>query len=168
MKKMIILICTLCSTSLLFAMAEEVQPKMMICPPITKEDMIKMRKAREAAFEQKLGLTEAQKIKAHELRKQGYEKMHPIMEQLKSKHQEARMVKMSRIAVQEQEARLAVIDKEIKELEKQASAIRKQNMKDFETILTAEQKKILKNMKKEGRQNFDKSHKHHSRPPFIQ
>ena len=39
-------------------------------------------------------------------------------------------------------------------LEKQANQIRKQNMKDFESILTRDQKKILKQMKKEGRENF--------------
>ena len=31
---------------------------------------------------------------------------------------------------------------------------------DFEAILTKEQKKILKNMKKEGRRKFDKEHNH--------
>ena len=53
-----------------------------------------------------------------------------------------------------QEEKLAVIDKELAKLEKQANQIRKQNMKDFESILTRDQKKILKQMKKEGRENF--------------
>ena len=121
------------------------------------------RKAHEAAFEQKLGLTEAQKIKARELRIQGRQKMKPVLEEIKAKKQEARMVKMSRIAVQMQEEKLAQIDKELAVLEKKANEIRKQNMKDFEAILTKDQKKILKNMKKEGRKNFERGH--HCPPP---
>lgn len=74
--------------------------------------------------------------------------MKPVLEEIKAKKQEARMVKMSRIAVQMQEEKLAQIDKELAVLEKKANEIRKQNMKDFEAILTKDQKKILKNMKK--------------------
>lgn len=122
--------------------------------PPSREEMIKLRKEREAAFEQKLGLTEAQKAKVKELRIEGHKKMKPVMEQIKLKRQEARMVKLSRMSVQMQEEKLAVIDKELAELEKQAKEIRKQNMKDFESILTRDQRKILKQMKKEGRENF--------------
>ena len=107
-------------------------------------------------------------MKASELRKQGHEKMYPVIQQIKSKKQEAQMVKMSRIAVQEQEAKLAVIEKEIQALEKQAIEIKKQNMKDFETILTTEQKKILKNMKREGRKNYQKRKGHYPPPPFLE
>ena len=87
----------------------------------------------------------------------------PSKEEIKAKKQEARMVKMSRIAVQMQEEKLAQIDKELAVLEKKANEIRKQNMKDFEAILTKDQKKILKNMKKEGRKNFERGH--HCPPP---
>ena len=38
-------------------------------------------------------------------------------------------------------------------------------MKDFEAILTKDQKKTLKNMKKEGRKNFDKNRKQLPPPP---
>ena len=126
--------------------------------PNIQEDRINRHKAREAAFEQKLGLTEAQKIKAKELRVQGREKMKPIVEQIKAKKQEAKMVKLSRISVEMQEEKLAQIDKELSVLEKKANEIRKQNMKAFESILTREQKKILRNMKKEGRKNYEKEH----------
>lgn len=119
------------------------------------EQMMEKRKAREAAFEQKLGLTEAQKVQAKELRIKGREKMKPVIEEIKAKKQEAEAVKRSRIAVQMQEEKLAVIDAELKVLEKKANEIRKQNMKDFESILTAKQKRILKQMKKEGRQKFE-------------
>ena len=123
------------------------------CP--SKEEMMQRRKAREAEFEQKLGLTEAQKLKAKELRIKGREKMKPVIDEIKSKKQEAKMVKLSRMAVQAQEEKLAEIDAELKVLEKKANEIRKQNMKDFGSNLTREQRKILKQMKKEGRKKFE-------------
>ena len=131
----------------------------------TPEQMRQMRRAREAAFDQKLGLTEVQKLKARELRKAGHEKMKPVMQQIKTKKQEAEMVRNSKLTVQDQEAKLTVIDKELTDLQKQAQTIRKQNMKDFESILTREQKKTLKNMKKEGRKNFDHNRKEILPPP---
>lgn len=131
------------------------------CPAMKKtpEEIQSIRKSREAAFEKRLGLTEEQKIKARELRKQGHEKLKPIMDQIRDKHKEAEMVKMSRIAVQAQEEKLAVIDEELKVLEKQAHEIRKANMKEFEAILTKEQRKTLKNMKKEGRKKYQQRHR---------
>ena len=125
----------------------------------SKEEMMKIRKAREAAFEKKLGLTDEQKAKAKEIRLNGHKQMKPVIEQIIAKKKEAEMVKMSRIATWAQEEKLALIDKEIQELEKQANSIRKQNMKDFESILTRDQKKILKQMKKEGRQRFEERKK---------
>ena len=165
MKKLAIMMCALCIvSSAAYAAGEKIggaeaetnvqTTNEGIKNPPSKEEMIKLRKAREAAFEQKLGLTEAQKAKVKELRIEGRKKMKPVMEQIKLKRQEARVVKLSRISVEMQEEKLAVIDKELAKLEKQANQIRKQNMKDFESILTRDQKKILKQMKKEGRENF--------------
>ncbi len=134
----------------------------------SKEEMIKLRKAREAAFEQKLGLTEAQKTEARELRLKAHQQMKPIMEQLMAKKQEAEMVKRSRLATWAQEEKLAVLDKEIQDLEKQAGVIRKKNMKEFESILTRDQKKILKQMKKEGRQRFEQRKKECAEKKCIQ
>jgi hypothetical protein len=129
------------------------------------EQMQKIRKAHEAAFEQKLGLSEVQKLKARELRKAGHEKIKPIMQDIKAKKQEAEMIRNSKLTVEAQEEKLVVIDKELATLEKQAQTIRKQNMRDFEAILTKDQKKTLKNMKKEGRKNFDKQRKELPPPP---
>ena len=81
--------------------------------------------------------------------------MKPIMDKIKDKRKEAEMVKMSRIAGWVQEERLNAIDKDIRNLEKKANVIRKKNMKEFESILTKDQKKILEEMKKEGRQKFE-------------
>ena len=129
------------------------------------EQIKQIRKAHEAAFEKKLNLTEVQKLKARELRKSGHEKMKPVMEQIKIKKQEAEMVRNSKLSVQAQEEKLTQIDKDLAVLEKEAQTIRKQNMKDFETILTKNQKKTLKNMKKEGRKNFDKKRRELPPPP---
>ena len=159
MKKTAILTCLICllSSGAVFAATEDRQGWQPPQPPTA--EMIKERKAREAAFEQKLGLTEAQKEKAHKLRVKGHKEMRPVMEKLKAKQQEAEAVKRSRIAIRDQEARLAVLDAEIQKLQKQANAIRKKNMKEFESILTADQKKILKQMKEEGRQKFEQRSK---------
>lgn len=154
MKKLVILACALCLMSTAVFAGEEFKRPNCKNPP-SREEMIKMRKAREAAFEQKLGLTEAQKAKAKEIRQKGHKEMKPIMGKLREKRQEADMVKMSRIVGQDQEARLSAIDKDIKNLEKKANVIRKKNMKEFESILTKDQKKILEEMKKEGRQKFE-------------
>ncbi len=169
MKKLLILTCAMCVlTGVTYANepvnkpdfakkgigCEQVMPKRP-----NPEQMKQMRKAHEAAFEQKLGLTEVQKLKARELRKAGHAKMKPVMEQIKTKKQEAEMVRNSKLTVTEQEEKLTAIDKDLAELKKQAQTIRKQNMKDFESILTKEQKKTLKNMKKEGRKNFEEHRK---------
>ena len=117
-----------------------------------------MKAQREAAFERRLNLTEVQKLKAREIRRTGHEKLTPIFEEIKSKKQEAEMVRRSRMAVQMQEEKLTVIDAELKVLEKKANDIRRANMKEFESILTRQQKKALKQMKKEGRQRYHATH----------
>lgn len=127
----------------------------------TQQNIATLRMQREKAFEKRLGLSEEQKIKAKEIRIKGHEKIKPVIEQIQVKKQEAKMVKMSRIAVQVQEERLAVIDAELKVLEKKAHDIRKENMKEFESILTKNQKKILKQMKKEGRKKYQAGHPVH-------
>ncbi len=129
------------------------------------EQMKQIRKAHEAAFEQKLSLTEVQKLKAREMRKAGHEKIEPVMKDLRAKRQEAEAIRNSKLTNEAKEEKLTAIDKDITELQKQAQTIRKQNMKDFESILTKDQKKTLKNMKKEGRKNFDKHKKDLVPPP---
>ena len=153
--KNLIIICALSILVTMGVYAEEAKIDNKLKQQYTKEEIAKYRKAKEAEFEKKLGLTEDQKIKAYELRIQAHKEMRPIINELMSKKQEAKMVKMSRIAIQEQEVRLIVLDKEMQALEKKANALRKKNMKDFEAILTKDQRKILKNMKKEGRKNFE-------------
>ena len=113
---------------------------------------------RDNAFERRLDLTEVQKLKARQIRQEGHEKLRPVIEQIKSKKQEAEMIRRSRMAVQMQEEKLTVIDAELKVLEKKANDIRKANMKEFESILTRQQKRTLKEMKKEGRKRYQSAH----------
>ena len=158
MKKLAILASALCviAKSGIAVNAAPVVPDNNQPPQMSREEMIKQRKAHEAAFEQKLGLTEAQKAQAKELRIKGHKKMKPVMEEIKSKKQEQEAIKRSRMAIRMQEEKLAKIDADLKVLEKKAHKIRQQNMKDFESILTKDQKKILNQMKEEGRKNFEK------------
>lgn len=123
----------------------------------SKEEMKKQ-------FEQRLNLSEKQKEKAKALHTQGREEMKPIMVQIKQKHQEIEMVKMSRMAEQMQQEKIAQLTAEIQALEKQAHEIRKKNSKEFERILNKKQKAELEVMKAEGRARFEKDHK--ARTPF--
>ena len=170
MKKFLIMTCALCVLTGIATANEPIKqdlvkkgiPQQTMPNP---EQIHKIRKAHENAFEQKLGLTEVQKLKARELRKNGHEKIKPVMEEIKAKKQEAEVVRNSKLTVEAQEEKLTAIDKDLDTLRKQAKEIRKQNMKDFEAILTKDQKKTLKNMKKEGRKNFDKQRKELPPPP---
>lgn len=167
MKKLSIVLCALC----IFASAANAEPQKMMprnskmMPAFDKkmpqsiEQRAKMRKAHEAAFEQKLGLSEVQKLRARELRKSGHEKMKPVMEDLRAKKHQAEDIRNSKLTVQEKEEKLTVLDKDIQELEKKAAELRKQNMKEFESILTKDQRKTLKQMKKDGREKFEKGRK---------
>ena len=136
-------------------------------PPVNPEF-----KKRQADFEKRLKLTDEQKAQAEEIRQKGIEQIKPVMEQIKTKRQEAEAVKRSKMAVEMQQEKLAEIHKEIKALKMKAHELRMQNMKDFEAILTKKQQKELKKMKEEGRKNFEKRHKrggHHEfgpRPGF--
>ena len=125
---------------------------------IVQQKIAERRMHRDNMFEKRLGLTEVQKLKARQIRQSGHEKLTPVLEKIKNKKQEAEMIRRSRLVVQMQEEKLAVIDAELKVLEKEANNIRKANMKEFESILTRQQKKILKEMKKEGRQRYHSQH----------
>ena len=156
MKKLLILTCAFCviAGSANAAEAENVPAKKM---PPNHEQMTKQHKAREAAFEKKLGLTDEQKTTAKELRKAGHAKMKPVMEEMRAKRQEARAIsKQTELTEEAKEQKLKTLDNDLKTLEKKAQEIRKQNMKDFESILTFKQKRILKKMKKEGRERFER------------
>ena len=110
-------------------------------------------------LEERLKLTEEQKVKAKEIRMQGHEKIKPVFEQIKAKKQEIKTIKMSKIAPAEQQKKIAALKSDIKKLKTEARKIRQENMKEFEAILTPEQKAEFEKIKQEGRANFKKHHK---------
>ena len=158
MKKLLILMSLMCLTTIGVNAAEGGKTQL----PATAQEIQKskdmIRVQRDAAFERRLNLTEVQKLKAKQLRQKGHEKLKPIMDEINSKKQEAEMVRRSRMAVSMQEEKLSEIDTELAVLEKKAKEIRKANMKEFESILTRQQRKILKEMKKEGRDRYRATH----------
>lgn len=154
MKKILVAIFIFCLGISYVNAAEQVSAKQLE----VAQKIANIKAQREAAFERRLNLTEVQKLKAREIRRTGHEKLTPIFEEIKSKKQEAEMIRRSRMAVQMQEEKLTVIDAELKVLEKKANDIRRANMKEFESILTRQQKKALKQMKKEGRQRYHATH----------
>ena len=159
MKKLLAVLFALTLVSSTVYAAENVKPdkpemKPMYNCPNHRQDRIN----RAAAFDKRLGLTSEQKSQAKELRKEGFEKMKPVFEEMKAKRIEEKSIRESNLTAQAQKEKLAEINKELKALEKKAGEIRRENMKEFESILTKEQKETLKQMKKEGRENFKKAH----------
>ena len=150
MKKLFVLLSILCLTTITSQATEQNLPATQEETKIQAQGKFH----RENAFERRLELTEVQKLKAKQIRQNGHEKLYPIMVDIKMKKHEAEMIRRSRMAVQMQEEQLAAIDKDLKVLEKKAQTIRKANMKEFESILTFKQKRILNQMKKEGRKNY--------------
>ena len=132
-------------------------------PAMTDEQKAEMKAKmdeKRAEFDKKLGLTDEQKAKSEQIRKDGFEKMKPIMDQIKVKRDEIKTIRENGSLTQaEANAKVQALHKEIIELKGQAKAIRKQNMQDFEAILTDKQKKTLEKMKQEGRKEFAKKHK---------
>ncbi len=154
MKKVLILMLAVYLSSFSVQASEAKRPKMPPHPPhITGEEMAQ----KEAAFEKRLGLTDEQKQQAKELRMQGHEKIKPVIEKIKAREQEAQLVKNSKLAPAAQEEKLHSIYSDIKSLRKEAHDIRVENMKNFEDILNAEQKKTLKEMRQEGKREYNKN-----------
>ena len=152
MKKVLVLLMAIYLSS--FSVQAKTQDRPAPVPPkMTKAEMAQ----REAAFEKRLGLTDEQKQKARELRMQGHEKMDPIIKQLISREEEVKMVKSSNLAPAAQEEKLKSLYADIKSLRKEAHDIRIENMKSFEDILTSQQKKILKEMRQEGKKEYNKN-----------
>ena len=162
MKKILVLLLAvyLSSVTVQAKISEDTMKNRSPMPPRMTEQE---RAQRESAFEQRLGLTEEQKQKSKELRLEGRDKIKPVIEKMKSREAEIEMVKKSKLSQQEQENKLNSLNADLKTLRKQAHDIRVENMKSFEEILTPEQKQTLKEMKQEGRQEFNKQR--HMPPP---
>ena len=128
-------------------------------PPMSPEMKAKMEQ-RKAEFDKKLNLTDEQKTKAEQIRKDGFEKMKPVMDKIKVKKDEIRAIRENGSLTQaEAKTKIDALHKDIMDLKAQAREIRKQNMQDFESILTDKQKKTLEKMKQEGKKEIAKNHK---------
>ena len=156
MKKILALLTVvLLSSSLVQAKIPEENMKKPPMPPrMTEQQRIK----HEQAFEQRLNLTDEQKQKSRELRLEGREKIKPVVEQIKTREQQMKLVKESNLTDEEKNKKMDSLKSDMKSLHKQAHDIRVENMKNFEDILNSEQKKTLKEMRQEGRQEFNKRH----------
>ena len=104
-------------------------------------------------------MTDEQKKQAEALRKQGFEKMKPIMDKLHEKHQQLRTLKEQG----DNPEKIEQLKKEVQALKKEAHEIRMQNMKDFESILDKKQLKELNTIKEEGRKKFEQQRKQNMR-----
>lgn len=119
---------------------------------------------RNAEFEKRLNLSDEQKKKAENMRKEGFEKMKPIMDKMHEKQKEAKLLKEQN----SQSEKLQELQKEIGALRKEAHKMRQENMKEFESILDKKQLKELNTMKEEGRKKFEqmnKQRKNNGMPP---
>ena len=156
MKKILVL---LFAVSISSTLAQAKIPEENMCEPHKPPVINAQERAQhEKAFEERLGLTEAQKQKSKELRLQGREKIKPVIEKIKSRENEINLVRNSSLDEKTKEEKINSISSDLKILHKQAHDIRVENMKNFEELLTTEQKKTLKEMKQEGRQEFNKRH----------
>ncbi len=121
--------------------------------------------AKKENFDKRLNLSEKQKKQAEEIRLKSREEMKPIMEQIKTKHEQGNAI-VKKELTDDEKAQLEQLRTEIKDLHKQAHEIRMKNMKEFEQILTKKQKAELEKMKQEGRKDFARHHKFGPRPDF--
>ena len=164
MKKLLILAGVIALTSTMQVFAEE--PPVADGPcPIKKiecakpkcnapKDFKKMQCERMQKFENDLKLTDEQKAKAKALREAEAEKIKPILDQIKVKHDEMKQVFDKKLTLKERQEELAPIRKDLFELKKQIRDIKRQGKKDFEAILTKKQLKKLEKIKKEHKEEF--------------
>lgn len=116
-------------------------------------------------IDERLKLTEEQKAKAHELRMKGHEKIKPVVQKIKAKHEEIKTIIENPALTQEQkDKKIYNAEKELLKLKQEARKIRTQNMKEFEAILTDEQKAEFENIKKEAQAMHQKGHRGHKGP----
>ena len=135
--------------------------------PCVKQDCAKFDCAkkekcekRHEKLDERLQLTEAQKVQAKEIRMKGHEKIKPVMVKIKDKKEAIKAIKESDLTDVEKDKKIAPLKAEMKKLKMEAKKIREQNMKEFEAILTPEQKVEFEKIKQEGREK----HKEKGRP----
>lgn len=123
------------------------------------------KQVKRQTLDEKLKLTDEQKKQAHEVRMKGHEKIKPVIEKMKAKHDEIKKVLDSNLSDEQKEKKINALERDLLTLKQQARKIRTDNMKDFEAILTPEQKAEFDKMKKEAREKH-KMKKRHGKPGF--
>ena len=108
------------------------------------------KKRQRPNLDDKLKLSEEQKKKAHDLRMQGHEKIKPVMQKMKAKHDELKSVMDSDLTIDAKNKKINTLEKELLALKQEARKIRTENMKAFEAILTPEQKAEFDKIKKDA------------------
>lgn len=169
MKKLLILAGVIALTSTMQTFAQEPPVKEGPCPvkkiecTQTKLDTNKNFKKchcdKIQKLEKDLKLTAEQKAQAKALREAEAEKIKPILEQIKVKHQEMQQIFDTKLTFKERQEQLTPVRKDLFELKKQIRDIKRQGRKDFEAILTTKQLKKLEKIKKQHKEEFKKNHK---------
>lgn len=109
--------------------------------------------AKKLEIEQRLNLTDEQKKQINLNREKDRAKMKPIMEKMRTNHEEMRKLKFDATLTQEEkEKKIQKLVKEKEALKQKANKYRQDNIKSFESVLTDEQKSEFEKIKSEQRQ----------------
>lgn len=111
----------------------------------------KMKKFEE--LDEKLALSDEQKIQAKDIRKANCAKIKPIKIELINKIAEVTTLQRTKMSQIEIDKRTKILNKEIKALEKEIKALKKSADKEFKSILSTQQKRIYAAWKKENKTN---------------
>lgn len=108
-------------------------------------------------LDKKLKLTDDQKAKAKEQRMQTREQMEPIMNAIRTKHEQKELIKRSKdITTEAKVEQIEKLNNQINALNKQARDLRLKNERDFESLLTTKQKKELDKIKADRKKEMAK------------
>lgn len=119
----------------------------------TKEEMA----AKKAEFDKRLNLTEEQKQKIAENKKQDIEKMKPIFDEMKAKRHAMKKIDFdATLSAEQKQIKKEELKAELKALRVQADNVREENMKNFESVLTDKQKKEFRKIQEEQKKEMEK------------
>ena len=128
-------------------------PDMMRPPFHSKEEM----QAKKAEIDKRLNLTDKQKQQIEKNKQKDREKIKPVMEKMKAKHEELHKIYTDESLTKEQKDKKAeAVKKDLNKLRTQADNCRKQNMKNFESVLTKDQKIEFEKIKQEQKAEMEK------------
>lgn len=120
-------------------------------PCSNKSKCLKMKKFEE--LDEKLALSDEQKIQAKDIRKAACAKIKPLKTELINKKTEVTTLQRTKMSQIEIDKRTKILNKEIKALEKEIKALKKSADAEFKGILTTQQKRAYSALKKEIKLN---------------